>query len=75
MFVLMASMVKDGYDDYGRHTSDNKLNNQETKVLNSQGRFENRKWQNIQTGDIIKVEIDESIAVSSLKLRFNPMLF
>ena len=61
--VLLASMVKDGFDDYGRHKSDNMLNNQETLVLNSNGEFEKRKWQHVQTGDIIKVETDCSVAV------------
>lgn len=58
-------MVKDGYDDYGRHKSDNQLNNQEAQVFNVRGHFEKKKWQNVQTGDIIKVEINESVAVSS----------
>ena len=63
-FVLLATMVKDGFDDYGRHKSDNSLNNQETLVLTEKGQFETRKWQHVQTGDIIKVENDCAIAVS-----------
>jgi len=56
-------MIKDGYDDYGRHKSDSQLNNQETLVLNEEGNFEKQKWQDVRTGDIVKVQNDESIAV------------
>ena len=56
-------MAKDGYDDYGRHKSDDKLNNQETVVLTEDGTTEKRKWQHVQTGDIIKVQNDEPVAV------------
>lgn len=68
MFVLLATMVKDGYDDYGRHKSDGQLNNQETLVLDDEGKFVKRKWQEVMTGDIIKVENDESIAADVLAL-------
>lgn len=57
-------MVKDGYDDYGRHKSDKQLNNQTTYVLTAEGNIEERKWQEVETGDIVKVENDQPVAVS-----------
>eukprot|EP00111_Clytia_hemisphaerica_P006727 TCONS_00019448-protein len=67
-FVLLATMIKDGFDDYGRHKSDHSLNNQTALVLNDKGVFVEKKWQDIQTGDIIKVRNDESISADVLAL-------
>ena len=56
-------MIKDAYDDYGRHKSDNQINNKVSQVLTVDGKIEERKWQQVETGDIIQVNNDESIAV------------
>lgn len=56
-------MVKDGYDDYGRYKSDNQLNNQIAYVLTENGEVEERKWQEVLTGDIVKIENDDSVVV------------
>jgi len=66
--VILATMVKDGWDDYGRHSSDNTINNKKTHVLTVDGRLEVRKWQNVETGDIIQVLNDEPVAADILVL-------
>lgn len=66
--VLLATMVKDGYDDYGRHKSDKQLNNQTTYVLTAEGNIEERKWQEVETGDIVKVENDQPVAADMVIL-------
>ena len=58
-------MIKDGFDDYGRHKSDSQINSKTANVLTAEG-FKKKKWQDVATGDIIKVEDDEPIAVSSM---------
>ncbi|XP_065672695.1 phospholipid-transporting ATPase ID isoform X3 [Hydra vulgaris] len=63
--VLLATMIKDGFDDYGRHKSDSQINNKIANVLEPDG-LKKKKWQDISTGDIIKVEDDESIPADVL---------
>ncbi|XP_010683474.1 phospholipid-transporting ATPase 1 isoform X2 [Beta vulgaris subsp. vulgaris] len=60
LFVLSVTAIKDGYEDWRRHRSDKKENNREAPVLQL-GRFEMKKWKDIQAGEIVKIYADETI--------------
>ena len=59
-FVVGMSMIKDIFEDFKRHMSDNEENNRKVKVseLNSES-FKEDRWSNIQVGQIIKVHEKE----------------
>lgn len=60
LFVLFVTAVKDGYEDWRRHRSDRKENNREALVLQS-GQYQQKKWKNIQAGEVVKIFADEHI--------------
>ncbi|KAK0592320.1 hypothetical protein LWI29_017186 [Acer saccharum] len=58
--VLLVTAVKDGYEDYRRHRSDKIENNRLAWVLlNDQ--FQQKKWKDIQVGEIIKILANETL--------------
>ncbi|XWS74661.1 hypothetical protein CRYUN_Cryun01aG0017100 [Craigia yunnanensis] len=58
--VILVSAVKDAYEDFRRHRSDRIENNRLASVLlNDQ--FQQKKWKNIQVGEIIKIHANETI--------------
>lgn len=59
-FVLLVTTVKDAYEDYRRHRSDRIENNRLALVLvNNQ--FHSKRWKDIQVGEIIKIQANETI--------------
>jgi phospholipid-transporting ATPase len=44
-----------------RHQSDGELNASKAKVLTTQSIFEERKWKNIQVGDVVRLENNDFI--------------
>ncbi|GKV03015.1 hypothetical protein SLEP1_g15380 [Rubroshorea leprosula] len=60
LFVLCITAIKDGYEDWRRHRSDRKENNQEAPVLQS-GKFRSKKWKRIRAGEVVKIYADETI--------------
>ncbi|XP_044473474.1 phospholipid-transporting ATPase 1-like isoform X2 [Mangifera indica] len=60
LFVLCVTAVKDGYEDWRRHRSDQKENNREALVLHGD-RFQLKKWKKIQAGEVVKIRSDETI--------------
>ncbi|TWW76011.1 Phospholipid-transporting ATPase ID [Takifugu flavidus] len=67
VLVLVTSAVKDARDDYFRHKSDRQVNNRQSQVIIG-GRLQNEKWKNIQVGDVIKLENNQSVAADVLLL-------
>eukprot|EP00112_Aurelia_sp_Birch-Aquarium-sp1_P008224 Seg1901.2 transcript_id=Seg1901.2/GoldUCD/mRNA.D3Y31 product="Phospholipid-transporting ATPase ID" protein_id=Seg1901.2/GoldUCD/D3Y31 len=67
IFVLAASAVKDAYDDYGRHKSDKRVNNRKAHLLKD-GKIVHEKWQNIEVGDVIKLESNHHVTADLLLL-------
>ena len=56
-FVVMISMIKDGFEDYKRYKEDRSENENTTEVLNKESRqFGAKEWQTIQVGDIVRVK-------------------
>ncbi|XP_024026238.1 phospholipid-transporting ATPase 1-like isoform X2 [Morus notabilis] len=59
-FVLLVTAIKDGYEDYRRHRSDRIENDRLASVLvNNQ--FQQKRWKDIQVGEIIKIQANETI--------------
>ncbi|CAL5381438.1 unnamed protein product [Camellia sinensis] len=59
-FVLLVTAVKDADEDYRRHRSDRIENNRLATVLvNDQ--FQEKKWKDIQVGEIIKIVANQTI--------------
>ena len=59
-FVVLVSMIKDAFEDYKRHVSDNKENNTSTRVYDPKaGGFVKEEWKNLRVGQIIKIIDDE----------------
>lgn len=45
LFVVVVSMIKDGYEDWQRHKSDEKENGDKALVFNKlTSSFENKRW-------------------------------
>ena len=67
--IVCLSMIKDAYEDYKRHKSDAKENDALTKVLRDQSQsFQDIKWKELISGDIIRVECDQPIPADILIL-------
>ncbi|GMI73279.1 aminophospholipid ATPase 1 [Hibiscus trionum] len=59
-FVLLVTAVKDAYEDYRRHRADKIENNRLASVLVNH-EFQQKKWKDIQVGEIIKIHANETI--------------
>ncbi|KAK4836009.1 hypothetical protein QYF36_017398 [Acer negundo] len=58
--VLLVTALKDAYEDYRRHRSDKIENNRLAWVLlNDQ--FQQKKWKDIQVGEIIKIYANDTL--------------
>jgi P-type E1-E2 ATPase len=66
--VLFFTMLKEAYEDYHRYCSDKELNNRLTEILFLNGIFYQKKWSEVNVGDIIKVNKDQEIPADILLL-------
>ncbi|CAD8163492.1 unnamed protein product [Paramecium pentaurelia] len=67
VFVLGLSMCREGWEDYGRHVSDNEVNSTECFVLKDR-RVTKTTWAEIQVGDYVYVRQDESFPADLIVL-------
>lgn len=67
IFVIGASMVKEGIEDLKRKQQDIEINNRKVKVLRG-GVFESTEWKHLRVGDIVKIEKDEFFPADLLLL-------
>ncbi|KAJ6428709.1 hypothetical protein OIU84_020392 [Salix udensis] len=58
-FVLSVTAVKDAYEDWRRHRSDRVENNRLAWVL-VDDEFQQKKWKDIQVGEILKIQANET---------------
>ncbi|KAJ6663018.1 hypothetical protein lerEdw1_010839 [Lerista edwardsae] len=65
--VLTVSAAKDATDDFGRHRNDKHVNNRPVKVLVN-GRLKDDRWLNVEVGDIIKLQNNDSVTADLLLL-------
>lgn len=59
-FVLLVTAIKDAYEDWRRHRSDRIENNRMAWVLGDDG-FREKKWKNVQVGEIIKISANDTL--------------
>ena len=67
-FIILLSMVKDAFEDYLRHEKDKDENDSCVKVWNRQGGFDNKKWSEVQEGDLVHLNQGESVPADILAL-------
>lgn len=68
--VLVFTMLKEAWEDLARHRSDNELNNKLCSVYDhAQGKFIQKKWQDLKTGELIKTMKDEEFAAYIVLLK------
>jgi len=67
VFVLMVTAVKEIFEDYKRHKSDNEVNNRRVQVIEN-GNINVKIWNDIKVGDIVRVENDEYFPADSILL-------
>ncbi|CAK77311.1 unnamed protein product (macronuclear) [Paramecium tetraurelia] len=68
LFVVSLSMLRDGYEDYQKHLSDNELNSSPTTIWTSGG-FVKKTWKDVLMGDIIKIDELEIISADIVVLQ------
>ncbi|KAH0919752.1 hypothetical protein HID58_027412 [Brassica napus] len=56
LFVIGATMVKEGVEDWRRNKQDIEVNNRRVKVHRGDGNFDSKEWKTLSVGDIVKVE-------------------
>ncbi|PFH53769.1 hypothetical protein AMATHDRAFT_54264 [Amanita thiersii Skay4041] len=66
--VLLVSAFKEVQEDLKRHQSDSELNSRKAKVLTIQGSFSDKKWKDIQVGDVVRLESDDFIPADMILL-------
>ena len=68
VFVLLFTLCKDGFEDFGRYQQDIKNNNRLVHLLNN-GKFIDEKCYKLMPGDIIKIKEDEECTCDILILK------
>ncbi|CAH8360907.1 unnamed protein product [Eruca vesicaria subsp. sativa] len=68
LFVIGATMVKEGVEDLRRRRQDIEANNRRVKVFGKNGEFSETKWKNLRVGDLVKVYKDEYFPADLLLL-------
>ncbi|KAJ6242785.1 putative phospholipid-transporting atpase [Anaeramoeba flamelloides] len=68
--VLSITAIREAYEDYQRHKSDNKTNNREVLVLRN-GEWLPTAWKDVHVSDFVKVRENEFLPVDLLLLSSN----
>ncbi|ORX65446.1 aminophospholipid translocase [Anaeromyces robustus] len=58
VFVLSVTAVKEIFEDYKRHKTDNEVNNRKIQVIENNS-INIKTWNDVKVGDIVRVENDE----------------
>eukprot|EP00002_Diphylleia_rotans_P038240 TRINITY_DN867_c0_g1_i12.p1 TRINITY_DN867_c0_g1~~TRINITY_DN867_c0_g1_i12.p1 ORF type:complete len:1187 (+),score=232.09 TRINITY_DN867_c0_g1_i12:63-3623(+) len=58
--VMSVTCIKEAYEDYKRHRSDNEVNNRLVEVL-IDGKFVPKLWKNVLVGDVFRLYSDQYI--------------
>ncbi|KAL5200643.1 hypothetical protein ABZP36_021846 [Zizania latifolia] len=69
--VIVATMGKEGIEDWRRKQQDHELNNRIVMVHRGNGNFKDTKWKDIKVGDVIKVEKDNFFPADLILLSSN----
>lgn len=58
--VVFISMMKDLFEDWKRHKSDNAENMNKTRIYNTNTKqFEDKNWQDVKVGQIVQIKEDQ----------------
>ncbi|XP_050372631.1 putative phospholipid-transporting ATPase 9 [Argentina anserina] len=68
IFIISATMTKEGIEDWRRKQQDNEVNNRKVKVHKGGGDFDYTEWKNLRVGNIVRVEKDEFFPTDLLLL-------
>jgi magnesium-transporting ATPase (P-type) len=68
VFVLSVAAIKEIIEDKKRHEADLKLNTSVTRVLQEDGSFSQKEWQQLRVGDIVQVNDDDLLPADLLCL-------
>lgn len=66
--VLMVSAVKELTEDFKRATADKELNNSRVDVLDENGQWKERKWVQVQVGNVVRAKSEEPFPCDLLLL-------
>ncbi|EMD33044.1 aminophospholipid-transporting P-type ATPase [Gelatoporia subvermispora B] len=66
--VLAASAFKEMQEDLKRHQSDTELNARKAKILGLDGTFSEKRWRDIQVGDVVRLESNDFIPADLILL-------
>lgn len=67
-FVVFISMIKDAYEDYKRHKSDDSENKKQANVLIN-GQLEKVYWQDVRPGQLLRVDDEEFFPADMVLLK------
>jgi phospholipid-translocating ATPase len=70
-FVIGVSMAKEGIEDIRRGRSDKDVNNRQIQTLDADGVFRKRRWKQLNSGNIVRVERNEFFPADLLFLFSN----
>ncbi|SOS76598.1 P-type ATPase, putative [Plasmodium sp. gorilla clade G1] len=54
VFIIVVAMIKEFFEDWQRHKSDNEENSKKTMVF-VQGELKEKKWADVKDGDVVKI--------------------
>jgi len=66
--MMTVSAVIAAQDDVNRHTADNEVNGTLTEVRDDKGKYEKRRWDEVQVGDVLRVSRGEEIPADMVNL-------
>lgn len=67
VFVIALSVVREGWEDYQRHKSDNELNSSPCEIYRN-NQFSPYRWRDIRVGEIIRIKEGEFLAADVILL-------
>lgn len=69
VFVLLVSMIREGIEDLYRYKSDKASNSKKVNVLCGNGKFEELSAKDLEVGDIVLVEGEDTFAADIVLLK------
>jgi len=67
--IILITMIKDVYEDWKRHKSDNEENGKKIMIGSTHMGFKQETWESVRVGNIIKVHENEYFPADFLVLR------
>lgn len=67
--IILITMVKDVFEDWKRHRSDNEENGKKVMVGSTSMGFKQEKWEDVRVGSIVKIHENEYFPGDFLLLR------